>query len=81
MFDISIIIPTYKRRALLRKTLDSILQQAAEDIAFELIVVDNNSQDGTQELLLSYVSESRRPIQVVLENQAGCVVCTQCRHM
>lgn len=47
---ISVVVPTYQRRASLRATLDAL---RAQDLAepFEVIVVDNGSTDGTAALL------------------------------
>ena len=49
MSAISIIIPTFNRKALLAETLDSILKQTLP--ASEIIVVDDHSTDGTLEFL------------------------------
>jgi glycosyltransferase involved in cell wall biosynthesis len=43
--EVSVIIPTYNRRAMVREAIDSVLAQTTE--AFELIVVDDGSSDGT----------------------------------
>ncbi|MGG6311749.1 glycosyltransferase family 2 protein [Paenibacillus macerans] len=43
----SIIIPTYNRKALLLECLDSI--EAHTSLPYEIIVVDNGSEDGTAE--------------------------------
>ncbi|RCX19767.1 GT2 family glycosyltransferase [Fontibacillus phaseoli] len=49
-FDgVSIIIPTFNKQELLLECLDSI--EACTDYPYEIIVVDNGSQDGTAELL------------------------------
>lgn len=48
---ISIIIPTYNRRKMLSKALDSIFNQTYKDI--EVIVIDDNSNDDTEEYILS----------------------------
>ncbi len=48
---ISIIIPTYNRRALLEKTLAGVFAQTYED--YEVIVVDDGSTDDTLEYLRS----------------------------
>jgi glycosyltransferase involved in cell wall biosynthesis len=45
--DISVIIPTWNRRDLLRRTLESFLNQSLPAERFEVIVVDDGSQDGT----------------------------------
>ena len=46
---LSVIIPSYNRYAYLQELVDSIHAQA--DYPFELIVHDDNSRDGTKELL------------------------------
>lgn len=49
---VSYVILTYNRKEELKTCLDSLVAQAYEDI--EIIVVDNNSQDGTDELVKRY---------------------------
>lgn len=44
---VSIIIPTYNRKGLLRETLDSLARQTYPSDRFEVIVVDDGSTDGT----------------------------------
>jgi len=48
----SIIIPTYNRRELLKRAIDSVLSQTIAD--FEIIVVDDGSTDNTLELKNQY---------------------------
>jgi glycosyltransferase involved in cell wall biosynthesis len=45
---VSVIIPTYNRRAMVREAVASVLAQ--RDANFELIVVDDGSTDGTSEM-------------------------------
>ncbi len=47
--EASVIIPTYNRRAMLLEAVDSVVAQSAT--AFELIVIDDGSTDGTAEHL------------------------------
>jgi len=49
---ISVVIPTYNRVKYLKQALDSVLGQTFKD--FDIIVVDDNSTDGTKELVASY---------------------------
>lgn len=50
MVDVSIVLITWKMRDLLDKLLQSMHKYSA-DFTFELIIIDNNSQDGTIELI------------------------------
>jgi glycosyl transferase family 2 len=54
---VSVILPTYQRRELVRRAIASVMAQTYRD--FELIVVDDGSTDGTREALAS-VSEKLR---------------------
>lgn len=48
----SIIIPTYNRAGLIRRTIQSVFNQQYKK--FELIVVDDGSTDGTDEVVKSF---------------------------
>ncbi|HST46737.1 glycosyltransferase [Jatrophihabitans sp.] len=50
----SVIIPTYNRAGLLRRTLDSLVAQTLPHADFEVLVVDDGSGDDTAELARSY---------------------------
>ena len=52
MRKVSIIIPTFNRRPMLREAIGSVLAQDFED--FELIVVDDGSTDGTADEIKEY---------------------------
>ena len=49
---VSVIIPTYNRGWVVREAIDSVLEQDFRD--YELIVVDDGSDDNTQEILGAY---------------------------
>ena len=53
--QISVIIPTYNRAERLGKAIDSVLNQSHQD--FELIIVDDGSDDNTAEVIESYSSD------------------------
>src|SRR5205085_7313561 len=48
---ITVIIPTYDRRAILRKTLLALSAQTADPADFEVVVVDDGSSDDTVAML------------------------------
>lgn len=53
--DLSIIIPSFNTKALLQQCLDSIFASlAGSSLSFEILVVDNASTDGSQEVLKKY---------------------------
>lgn len=49
--EVTVAIPTYNRKGLLRATLASVLEQ--QNVSFEVIVLDNASTDGTPEFVES----------------------------
>ena len=53
--QVSVIIPTYNRAKRLGKAIDSVLNQSHQD--FELIIVDDGSDDNTAEVIESYSSD------------------------
>src|SRR6478672_13557 len=55
--DVSIIISTYNRCRILPDAIKSALQQTAKDTDYEVLVVDNNSTDGTREVVESFISD------------------------
>lgn len=54
--DISIVIISWKMKDLLKSCLESIYRFTKE-VNFEIIVIDNNSQDGTSEMIQSEFPE------------------------
>lgn len=60
----TVIVPTYNREKLLKRTIESILAQTFKD--FELIIVDDGSTDNTKKLIASY--KDCRIIYIYKEN-------------
>lgn len=63
---VSVIIPTYNRADLVREAIQSVLDQTYQN--FEIIVVDDGSTDGTEQVLAPYKD---RIIYIYQENQGG----------
>jgi GT2 family glycosyltransferase len=55
--DVSVVIVSFNTRALLRDCIDTV--KAQEGVAFEIIVVDNNSRDGSPEMVAAEYPEVR----------------------
>jgi glycosyltransferase involved in cell wall biosynthesis len=53
MMKVSIVIPTYNQEEILAKTLDYLMVQDYPKGQYEIIVVDDGSTDGTQEMAKS----------------------------
>ncbi len=64
----SIVIPTHNRCNMLRRAVDSVLAQTYTN--FELIIINDGSQDATHELIGSYQDER---IQAIHQPQAAGV--------
>lgn len=63
---VSIVFTSYNHKEYLRQALDSLLSQTFRD--FELIIVDDCSTDGSQDILKEYAEKDRR-IQLTINSQ------------
>lgn len=69
---ISIVICTYNRAESLNQTLDALQSLVVpEDETVELLVVDNNSKDGTKQVVDSWIPKSRLALQYFYEGRQG----------
>ena len=66
MIEVSIVVPMWNAAATLDRCLDGILGQDAPPGSFEVIVVDNNSTDGSASLV-----RERQGIQLLSEPRQG----------
>jgi len=58
---ISVVVPTFRHAALLRRCLDALIAQRIDPEAFEIIVVDDGHEDCVRELVLSIAQWIRAP--------------------
>lgn len=56
---ISVLVPTYNQERYLGRCLRSLLAQSIERAAFEIVVIDDGSVDGTKHVIQSFVDEIR----------------------
>jgi glycosyltransferase involved in cell wall biosynthesis len=69
-FDISVVVPTYNREALVTETLESLVRQDAKGVRYEVIVVDNGSTDNTRTAIEPFLRASS-DLRYVLEPLRG----------
>src|SRR6266404_6763274 len=69
--DLSVVLSTYNRAEVLRRALESLLDQDFDPRRYEVVVVDNNSSDRTRSVVeafcakttnVSYLFESRQGV-------------------
>ena len=48
--DVSIVIPVYNEEGILREAVSELLDRLPKDLAFEIILAENGSNDRTVEL-------------------------------
>jgi len=69
MKEITIAICTYNRCSLLKSSLDSLVEQIEKKEKFKVIVVDNNSNDKTKDVVLSFLKKLQ--ICYIFEKKQG----------
>lgn len=70
MEEITVVIPNYNGIKFIKDCLDSILHQAEDTPAYEVLVVDNGSTDGSPELIQRQYPEVQ--IEALPENTGFC---------
>jgi glycosyltransferase involved in cell wall biosynthesis/peptidoglycan/xylan/chitin deacetylase (PgdA/CDA1 family) len=66
---LSVVVPTYQRRDLLARTLQTMFDQETTSAGFEVLVVVDGSTDGTLEMLSGRFSGNR--LRVLSQDNAG----------
>ena len=69
MVKISIVTPTYNNFVKLKFNINSVLSQTFYDI--EHIIVDNLSNDGTENLIKEYIGKAKYPVIYIREKDNG----------
>lgn len=70
--DISVVISTYQRRECLRRAVDSLVaQRVPPDLTYEIVLVDNNSSDGTRDVIAEYVRQYPAFVRFATEPRQG----------
>ena len=67
----SVVIPSYNRRRTLERVLEGYRRQIPEAPAFEVVVVDDGSTDGTAELLASLPPSERGVLRFERQENGG----------
>jgi glycosyltransferase involved in cell wall biosynthesis len=73
---VTILLPTYNRARLLPEAIDSIARQTFTE--WELVVIDDGSDDGTQELLAELLPCLPNPARAVYQPNAGFSAARNC---
>lgn len=69
MPKLSIVTPTFNRAKKLPRNFEGVLKQTFQDI--EHIIVDNLSDDGTEQLVLEYIKKAPYPVVYIREKDTG----------
>lgn len=69
--QISVVICTYRRPGMLGMAIKSLLNQTLAVEEYEIIVIDNNSQDGTRDVVHNYIEAGSNQVCYVLEKRQG----------
>lgn len=70
-WDVSVVISTYNRADVLPGALESLLQQQAPGVRYEIVVVDNNSTDSTRAVVESFIARGGQHLRYLFEPRQG----------
>jgi glycosyltransferase involved in cell wall biosynthesis len=70
--DITVLVCTFNRHYELRELLESAMaQQTGGAFTYEILVVDNNSNDGTRRLVEGLIAEGHKTLRYLFEGRQG----------
>jgi glycosyltransferase involved in cell wall biosynthesis len=70
-YDVTVVITTFNRSQMLPAALESMLHQEPGNVRYEVIVVDNNSTDGTKQIVERYITQGHRNLKYMFEPRQG----------
>lgn len=62
--ELSVVIPTYNRINILKETLEGLFNQSLDKQRFEIIVVDDGSDDGTTDMIIELRGKARYNLRI-----------------
>jgi glycosyltransferase involved in cell wall biosynthesis len=69
---LDVVVPTYKRSALLRRTIASLIEAPIpETLEVAILIVDNNSEDDTEQVVLELQAQTERRLLYIRETNQG----------
>jgi glycosyltransferase involved in cell wall biosynthesis len=72
--DVTIVLCTYNRSAMLRNALESLTDLRTDNrFTYDVLVIDNASIDDTATVVEQFAQQTKTPITCVLETQQGVV--------
>ncbi len=68
---VTVIIPTYNRKDILRRCLNAFAHQSYPAEKYEIIVIDDGSTDGTEDLVKSFLNNYICPLRYLKQENKG----------
>ena len=71
IIELSIILPTYNESSTIEKMLDAITTATPHRIKTEVLVIDDDSPDGTSKIVDSYIQKSKGVVSFRIHTRKG----------